>query len=226
MRLLPAARQLWISSASLSSRQLMGGGTSWTATAFPRRVHLPTTFTALAMSTTTTDDDALRHVKSYQLTGETTAGNPSGLTAHTHAGHTLQTDVPRKMGGQDTAPQPVEMLLAAWMGCTQATALFVGRQMKPQRIVLERLVFDVSAQRDARGALALPIHQDPVVPSRLQRIRGTITVYRADGHGLSQEQMNILHEQTELRCPVANMMIASGCQINVEWIDGNADPLV
>ena len=141
------------------------------------------------------------------------------------------------MGGKNTAPQPVEMLLTAWMGCTQATALFVGRQMKikqasqassssaktrTERLLIDRLVFDVQGHRDERGALTLPIDQDPPVPSRLQRVEGTITVYRVGGQPLPQADLAMLQQQTELRCPVANMMIASGCQMNVKWVDGAA----
>jgi hypothetical protein len=41
-------------------------------------------------------------------------------------GHTLATNLPVKMGGKDSAPHSGETLLAAWMGYSQATALFVG----------------------------------------------------------------------------------------------------
>jgi putative redox protein len=160
--------------------------------------------------------------KVYRLQGETMAGNKSGVTiTTTDTGHVLQTDLPRKMGGQDTAPQPVETLLAAWMGCTQATALFVGRQMKlPDRLLLDRLVFDVKGVRDERGALSFPMEQDPPVPSRLLQVHGRITVYQAGGMPISPDKLELLQEQTEKRCPIANMMIASGCLMNVAWVDG------
>lgn len=170
------------------------------------------------------DPPSSQYIKSYKLTGETGANtNKSGVTVQTtKTGHTLQTDVPRKMGGRDTAPQPVEMLLTAWMGCTQATALFVGRQMQqPHRLLLNRLVFDVQGHRDERGALELPITTDPPVPSRMFRVEGTIIVHRVGGQAITTQEMKVLREQTESRCPVANMMIASGCQMNVEWIDGS-----
>ena len=183
-------------------------------------------------SSTSADDTIIpeEFVKRYKLQGETLPKNKSGVRLTTETGHTVQTDVPKRMGGQDTAPQPVELLLAAWMGCTQATALFVGRQMSmnkkgdgySKRFVLERLVFqDIQGERDERGALTLPIDEAPSVPSRLQRIHGTIIVYRAGGLPISNEEMTLLREQTESRCPVANMMIASGCRMDVDWIDGS-----
>ena len=155
--------------------------------------------------------------KTYRLDG---LGRGSKVEITTNTGHHLSTDVPQKMGGTDTAPQPVETLLAAWMGCTQATALFVGRQMSP-RIIIESLVFEgIEAVRDERGALALPIEETPSVPSRLRRISGRIRVSTRARTKMSNEEIELLKEQTEIRCPIANMIIASGCAIDVEWTDG------
>jgi hypothetical protein len=108
--------------------------------------------------------------------------------------------------------------------------MFVGRHLEP-RILIERLEFvDIVAERDERGALSLPIETDPPsTPARLQKITGTIQVYRKSLKKteaprpplLSQEQLDMLSRQTELRCPVANMMIASGCEMNIQWIDGS-----
>ena len=162
-------------------------------------------------------EDAAEFQKSYRLSG---VGKRSSVQISTDTGHELATDVPKKMGGSDTAPQPVETLLAAWMGCTQATALFVGRQMKP-RVLIESLEFDnIEAFRDERGALTLPIDEDPTIPSRLQRVTGTIRIRTRGPDPLTSKELELLKEQTELRCPVANMMIASGCSMDVEWMVG------
>ena len=170
-------------------------------------------------------DDGSQEVqlKKYSLQGKTSPESKSGVTVQTDTGHTIQTDLPLRMGGKNLAPQPVETLLAAWMGCTQATALFVGRQMKPERLALERLEFEnIEAVRDERGALQLPVNESPKVPSRIQQVSGTILVFAAKAKAIKAAEMDILREQTEQRCPVANMMIASGCHMQVEWIDGNA----
>ena len=125
------------------------------------------------------------------------------------------------MGGKDEAAQPVETLLTALIGCTQATALFVGRQIKPQRIAIEKMEFHLQAFRDERGALTLPIHIDPAVPSMVQRIEGTVVVHATNSQAISQDSMQVLKEQTELRCPVASMMVASGCKMDIEWMDAS-----
>jgi hypothetical protein len=41
---------------------------------------------------------------------------------------------------------------------------------------LRSIDFDISAERDERGALSLPIDVDPEMPSRLLAVRGTATV--------------------------------------------------
>jgi uncharacterized OsmC-like protein len=167
-------------------------------------------------------DDDSQYIKSYQLNG---SGQGTRVQITTNTGHSLQTDIPLKMGGKDTAPQPVETLVAAWMGCTQATALFVGRHL-PERATIDKLEFvNIEAFRDERGALTLPIEETPEVPSRLHRVTGSIHVFLKRNKSLSPEQLQLLKEQTEIRCPVANMIMASGCDIDVEWFDGSTMPV-
>ena len=163
-----------------------------------------------------TDDDIQFH-KVYSITG---SGRRNASSIKTNTGHELHTDIPKQMGGTDSAPQPVEHLLSALVGCTQATAVFVGRSMKP-RINIDRLEFDLHAHRDERGALNFPIEENPPVPSRLLAISGVITVFpklsKNQGQ-ISEQELAVLKEQTETRCPVANMMISSGCNMDVEWV--------
>lgn len=154
-------------------------------------------------------------IKTYGLKG---TSRKSLVQMETNTGHALTTDIPKQMGGSDVAPQPVETLLAALIGCTQATAIFVGRHMTP-KILIEQMEFDIRAERDERGALTLPIEETPSISAKLQRVHGTIRVF-AKLAPLSQEQLKILSEQTEARCPVANMMLASGCDMQVQWVDG------
>lgn len=154
-----------------------------------------------------------RTIKSYTMTAETTIDNPSGVTVTTSSGHTICTDLPKPMGGLNEHPQPVELLLASLAGCTQATALFVGRQMK---IKILKLEIYLEAERDERGALELPIDVTPAVPSRLQKVTGIVSIKAIPQ--MNAEELNLLKEQTEARCPVANMMISSGTDMsNIEW---------
>ena len=151
--------------------------------------------------------------QSYRING---LGRGSATCLNTGTGHEIRTDLPQKMGGQDAQPQPVELLLGALIGCTQATALYVGRNMKP-RVLVDRLEFDINAFRDSRGALALPIVARPSIPAGIQIVEGTIKVHLKKGW-MSADQLVILAEQTEARCPVASMMVAGGCELRIKWI--------
>ena len=162
------------------------------------------------------DDEIEMHRKQYSISG---IGQRSKVTCQTNTNHILETDVPKKMGGGDEAPQPVEHLLAALLGCTQATAVYCGRMMKP-RLIIDKIDFNIEAYRDERGALSLPITETPTIPAHLQKVAGTVIVTFKDGMEVSEEQLHMLGKQTEARCPVANMMHASGCIMEIEWKNG------
>mmetsp|Transcript_33450 Transcript_33450/g.40519 ORF Transcript_33450/g.40519 Transcript_33450/m.40519 type:complete len:245 (+) Transcript_33450:235-969(+) len=173
----------------------------------------------------TTEPIPKRHLKTYTLNGIGGPSNsPKSNAKFQNSSHTIRLDLPKYMGGADSAPQPVEHLLSALVGCTHATALFVARNMKPS-IIIDRIEFELTATRDNRGAVQLPIVPNKmdapagVVPSRVQYVSGTVLVLVADGEVINDDQLKMLREQTELRCPVANMMISSGCDMtNVIWV--------
>ena len=162
-------------------------------------------------------------MKRYSISGR---GNGSAATVETNTGHVICTDVPIKMGGKDSGPQPVEHLLAALIGCTQATATYVSRNMSP-RLAIDHMDFDIRAIRDERGALMHPIDDIPSIPARLTHVHGSIRVnFKKRGTSsmlVTREQLRVLAEQTEARCPIANMMHMSGCVLEIEWTNGSED---
>ena len=124
------------------------------------------------------------------------------------------------MGGENTAPQPVEMLLAALCGCEQVTAQYVARQMKP-RLLIDKIDYDIQATRDQRGSLTLPIDPDTELPpSRVERIWGTATIHLPENatNVPSVETLEVLHSEVRRRCPVANMVILSGCKLEIKYV--------
>ena len=144
--------------------------------------------------------------KLYSITG-TTQGTTS--TSQTR-GHTLRTDTPPSGGGKDTAPQPVETLLAALIGCEGATADFVARMLRTK---IHSIDFELEASRDPQGAAHLPVDAAAPAVSRLTRIWGVANVSIDADDATIDEIGRIVHE----RCPVANMVVASGCELDIEW---------
>ena len=142
------------------------------------------------------------------------SGSGTHCALATDDGYEVRSDIPRGVGGSGAAPQPVQLLLAALCGCEQATAQFVAFKSRP-RIELGRIEFELHATRDQRGALAMPLHAAVLpAPARLARIVGTATVH---GTGATQAELERLGEEVHRRCPVANMVALSGCELLVQW---------
>lgn len=148
--------------------------------------------------------------KTYNLSAVSDTNSPSVQINTLHTGHAFSTDLPKYMGGEDAAPQPVELLLGSLIGCTQATAIFVGKNMIP-RIFIQKMEFDIHGSRNDRGALdMLPITKDshfPEIESRLNNVTGVIRIHAVDKKGikikLSESEISLLAQHTEKRCPVA-----------------------
>ena len=153
---------------------------------------------------------AQKNFKHYHLSG-TGKRSQCELTSK-ESGFELITDTPKKMGGQNKGPQPVEMLLASLIGCEQATAMYVARHI-PMKI--EKIDFEIDAVRDERGALTLPLglDHDTLPPARLSFISGKATVHT----DASQDKVDQLEAEVIKRCPVANMVTMSGCILDIVW---------
>ena len=75
----------------------------------------------------------------------------------TEMGFEVRSDTPRSAGGTNSAPQPVQLLLSALVGCEQATAHFLARKLKMD---LDSIEFSIEAQRDEWGSMASPVDED------------------------------------------------------------------
>ena len=180
-----------------------------------RRVLSPHGASSSSSSSSARDGIARANVKTYELCGHGIAGGCSILAGEKHK---VQTDLPKRMGGKDEAPQPVELLVSALIGCEQATAAFVARHMKP-RMALRGLTFRYNAVRDDRGATSLPLDVHPPISARLQEVSGTVIVHLEDKTKTeTKERVEELKRHVEMRCPVANTLASAGCELNIDWI--------
>jgi len=76
---------------------------------------------------------------------------------------------------------------------------------------------DVTAKRDERGALALPIDSPPRVSPIITHVSGTAVVTLAADSPVSNSDVHKLGELVEQRCPIAAMFVAAGCNLKIEW---------
>ena len=77
---------------------------------------------------------------------------------------------------------------------------------------------DVVAERDERGALALPMTATPPATAALLRVRGVARVRPASPAAITAEDVAALGECVEQRCPVAATLTAAGCKMDFEWV--------
>lgn len=151
-----------------------------------------------------------RTLKTYSVKG---SGHRCFAEVKT-ARHSVRTDTPKLQGGTDLAAEPVETLLAALIGCEQATAHFVARML---RMSVDRIEFDIHAARDPNGSMARPLtDEEPPVPVQLQAVWGSAWVY-SSSPTLTAEDVSRLGRIVHKRCPVAAMIVASGCDLRVVW---------
>ena len=117
----------------------------------------------------------------------------------------------------------MELLLASLAGCATATAEFVFKNWEwgggggegADGVTVESLSFEIEAWRDQRGVLTMPLSKDPPVPAMLQSITGTVKVHTVPY--LPTSELQPLAHAVESRCPIANMLTLSGCNLDLKW---------
>lgn len=60
----------------------------------------------------------------------------------------------------------------------------------------------------------MPINVIPAVPARLTRVSGRVRVVAP---GATAAQLDMLAAQTHARCPIANLLVAAGTQLDVHY---------
>ena len=164
-------------------------------------------------------------LKRYGLSATSSLRKPRCCVV-TSTGHSIGTDLPKLAGGGDEFPQPVELMLAALVGCKTATAHYVAKHLWPRpNHRIDRISFiDVVAERDEHGALTLPIDTAAPTTAGLLRVRGSVWVQpRSDA--ITDEDIIKLGDIVEQRCPVAAMFHGAGCVLELDWrlADKNED---
>lgn len=109
--------------------------------------------------------------------------------------HRLAADEPLSLGGADTAPNPVELILAALGTCQEITYRAYATALG---IPLESVAVELSGDIDLRGFFAV----DETVRSGYQNIRGTVRLESS----ASQEQLQTLYAVVNAHCPVLDIL--------------------
>jgi uncharacterized OsmC-like protein len=119
--------------------------------------------------------------------------SPSGMLAtHVTATGSLRSDEPHAMGGTESAPNPIEVLLAAWTGCLVASARLAAME---RGLTLGELRVKAEAELDPRS-----VGGDREAPAGLLAARAELSIEAR----LSDP--DVLKEEIERRCPVSQTL--------------------
>ena len=121
----------------------------------------------------------------------------SGFTIKVDSGsHTIYVDQPKTSGGQDMGPSPLQLVMAAVVGCFGTIGRIVAHQKK---INLRGMRFEIEADYDPDGLMG----RNPQVRAGFQDVRVRVDI-DAD---LSPEEKQAFLEEVEHRCPLADNLL-------------------
>jgi len=119
-------------------------------------------------------------------------------------------DEPGDLGGQDSAPTPMEYVLASLLGCTTVMAVMIAKEMA---IKVNGLIMRAEGELNTDGIMG-----KGDVPPYFTRVKQEISIDST----ANQEQLERLAQQIKKRCPVYNMLKAAGTVVEVSWQTGPA----
>ena len=129
------------------------------------------------------------------------------LKTNVETGHfTFDTAEPRLLGGDDSAPTPMDYFVGGFLGCITVLTELVAAELD---IHLHELRHVAVGRLDRRGFAGLA----DVSPS-FQSVTATIYV-ECDA---TAEQFNRLVAEVEKRCPAYNLFKDAGVEPDVAWL--------
>ena len=109
--------------------------------------------------------------------------------------HGLTVDEPESLGGSDSGPNPIELILASLGSCQEITYRAYATVMG---IPLDNVSVKLEGDIDLRGFFAV----DESVRAGYQKIRGTVHLESS----ASEEQLQQLREAVNAHCPVLDII--------------------
>ena len=108
---------------------------------------------------------------------------------------TMNFDEPPSLGGQDSAPNPVEGLLESLVGCLGIVTVVVARE---KNLPVEGVEIEVEGDLDPRGFMG----QYELVRPGFLAVRFEVKVQR----NLKEEDLRALLTEVKNRCPVSDTL--------------------
>ncbi len=116
------------------------------------------------------------------------------------------TDEPDSLGGTNTAPSPLEALLAALVGCEGVIINGCARVME---FAYSGVDFECSGQIDVRGPKGVP-----GIRPYFEKVDLKVTLHT----GEPPERVARLKKNVEFRCPIMNLLRSADVDVSAEWV--------
>lgn len=107
---------------------------------------------------------------------------------------TINMDEPPSLGGEDTAPNPVEIVLASLIGCL---GIVIAAVAKEKNIPLTNVEIHTEGDLNPRGFMG-----DPTVRAGYDEVRAKVKIESP----VERERIEELMREVEKRCPVSDII--------------------
>ncbi|MEK4874987.1 OsmC family protein [Bacillus sp. FSL W8-0102] len=114
-------------------------------------------------------------------------------------------DEPPKLGGNDSGPNPLEFVAAAMNGCNGVMIPLVAKELD---FTFSGIEFETTGIVDIRGLMG----EEGVKP-HFQKIRFHVNIQTEE----SEERIEQLKKEAERRCPVYNLFVDAGIEVDTKW---------
>lgn len=117
----------------------------------------------------------------------------------------FHTAEPKKLGGDDSAPTPMEYVLAAYTGCLAVVIELVAKELD---FSFDRLEIEAEGLIDRRGLFGVP-----GVSTHFQSVKATIHLQSPESPDLLPQ----LQAEVARRSPAHNLLVDAGIAVELTW---------
>lgn len=118
----------------------------------------------------------------------------------------IQLDEPTEDGGSNSGPNPMQFFTASLVGCQNEQAQVVAEELS---LSIEQINIQIEIDLDLSGFMGTSDHSNGSYKSvRLNAVvQGEVT----------DEQVKVLGQKVDDRCPILALLRTSGCKIESNW---------
>lgn len=118
----------------------------------------------------------------------------------------IQVDEPVADGGKNTGPNPMQFFSASLVACQNEQAQVVADEMK---VDIQQIDIEMEVDLDLSSFMGSIDHSNGAYK--------TVRMSAVVKGNLSEEQVQILGQKVDARCPILGLLRSGGCVIDSKW---------